>query len=68
MGTLLEQIAALMATLNEVKALCESIVTASAQQEMDYNAAESAQEAAGVSSAAVVGLAQQVIAKIGTVA
>jgi len=67
MGTLLEQIAAMVATLNEVKALCEGIVTASAQQETDYNAAEAAQQQAGVSSAAVVLLAQQVIEKIGAV-
>jgi len=67
MGTLLEQIAAMVATLNEVKALCEGIVAASAQQETDYNAAEAAQQQAGVSSAAVVLLAQQVIEKIGAV-
>jgi len=68
MGTLLEQIAAMVATLNEVKALCETIVTASAKQATDYAAAEAAQDTAGVSSAAVVTLAQEVIAKIGAVA
>ena len=68
MGTLLEQIAAMVATLNEVKTLCETIVAASAKQETDYNAAEAAQQQAGVSSAQVVTLAQQVIAKIGAVA
>jgi hypothetical protein len=68
MGTLLEQIAAIVATLNEVKALCETIVAASAKQATDYAAAEAAQDTAGVSSSEIVALAQQVIAKIGAVA
>jgi hypothetical protein len=67
MGTLLEQIAAMIATLNDVKALCTNIVAASQQQATDYGAAKTAQQAAGVSSDAVVALAQQVIAKIGNV-
>lgn len=67
MGTLLEQITALMATLNDVQALCKSIVDASATQATDYQAAQAAQDTAGTSSQAVVDLAQQVIAKIGTV-
>jgi len=68
MATLLEQIAAMIATLNDVKALCQGIVSASMQQQADYTDAGAAQAKAGVSSVAVVDLAQQVINKIGGVA
>ena len=59
MATLLEQIAAMIATLNDVKALCQGIVSASMQQQADYTDAGAAQAKAGVSSVAVVDLASK---------
>lgn len=65
MVTLLEQIAALVAALNEVRVLCENIVTASVQRQADYAAGKIAQDTADSSSAAVASLAQAVIDRVG---
>lgn len=65
--TLLEQLAALVAALQTVKTLCDSLIVTAQAQQADYAAAVAAQAQAGSSLASVVDLAGQISSAIGVV-